>query len=496
MKWKPHKYQMTAMKWLLEHACAALFLDPGLGKTSSTLGAIQFLKKRDLIGKVLVIAPLRVCYSVWPVEVKKWEEFHDLKVVVLHGPDKDAQLARDADIYVINPEGLDWLLAPTKEKFDKTYIDRKTGAAKQTKRTKVSVDVRRFKKLGFDLLVIDELSKFKHTNTNRFKMLKEVIHTFGRRWGLTGSPASNGLIDLFGQCYMLDEGACLGRFVTSYKDTYFYPDRNGFDWHLKEGAADMIYKKIAPLALRMGNELLDMPELVKNPIMVSLPPKARMLYDQLEADLIIGLDKGLVTAKTAATLSGKCRQAANGAIWLDPQILESGLRSVDKREWGIVHDAKVEALADLVDELQGSPLLVGYEFIHDYQRLKLAFPKAEFAADYTAKTWPAVVERWNKGEIPLLFGHPASVGHGNNMQDVGHHVAWFGPTWDLELHDQFIARVWRQGNKHSRVFVHYILAANTVDELIYVALSEKHQTQHRLFAALKALREKRRRKHA
>ena len=218
--WKPHAYQKKGIKFLLENACAALFLDPGLGKTSITLGAIKILLAKGLMRKVLIIAPLRVCHSVWPKEIEKWQDFSKLRIEVLHGKDKDAALKRDADIYLINPEGLDWLLKTEKTKT----VSAKTGK----ERTKVTVNVREFKKLGFDTLVIDELTKFKHTNSSRFKALMQVHKTFGRRWGLTGSPASNGLLDLFGQAYILDEGRALGPYISHYRMKYFDQGYDGF----------------------------------------------------------------------------------------------------------------------------------------------------------------------------------------------------------------------------------------------------------------------------
>ena len=306
--WKPHNYQKKAVKFLLEHAAAALFLDPGLGKTSVTLAAIKVLKAKGLLSKVLLIAPLRVCHSVWPNEITKWKDFGELKVVVLHGKDKEQLLEEEADIYVINPEGLDWLLQVQKTK---------TKAGK----TRVSVDLRRWKKLGFDTLVIDELSKFKHVQTNRFKAMKLVIHTFARRWGLTGSPAANGLLDLFGQCYILDEGRTLGKYITHYRQTYFDQGYDGFSWTIKEGSDKQIYDRLKPLALRMGDDLLDMPKLVENNIKIELPPKVLKIYEHLEDDLVAQLDEGKVTAKTAATASMKCRQVANGGIYLDPEVV-------------------------------------------------------------------------------------------------------------------------------------------------------------------------------
>lgn len=470
----PRDYQLKAIKFLLEHACGALFLDPGLGKTSITMAAITFLKKRGLIGKVLIIAPLRPCYTVWPKELAKWADFNHLTYEILHGPDKDEALKRDADLYIINPEGLDWLLGTEKEK--------------KGNRLKVTVDIKAFKKHGFDVLVVDELSKFKHHTTGRWKALKEVLNVFSRRWGLTGSPAANGLLDLFGQCFILDQGDALGRYVTHYRETYFYPDRYGYNWTLKEGAAERIYQKLEPLALRMGNELLDMPELVENHIMVDLPPTAREVYRGLERNFISALEAGTITAPTAAAASGKLRQVANGGVYLDPEILASGLRvPKSDRSWADLHEAKLDALEDLVEELQGSPLLVAYDFEHDLARLRKRFPKAVFAADYNMKQFSALEDKWNAGDVPLLFGHPQSIGHGLNLQGSGHHVCWHSLTWNLELFEQFVGRVWRQGNNHERVFVHYIMASDTIDEVIYGALKSKDAGQKALFKGLKEM---------
>ena len=342
--WTPHKYQKRAVKFLLEHACAALFLDPGLGKTSVTLAALSFLKKRKMFSKALVIAPVRVCYNVWPGEIEHWADFQGLKVEILHGPDKAEALKRDADLYVINPEGLDWLLYMEKSKTP-------------TGKTAINVDVKAFKRLGFDILVVDELSKFKHIGTNRFKALKQVLHTFGRRWGLTGSPAANGLLDLFGQAYVLDIGRTFGPYVTKFRLQYFVPqDKEGYVWKPRAGAEDEIYERLAPLALRIGDEELDMPLLIENRIKVDLPDGVRQLYDEMESELIAMIDKRLIVANNAAAASTKCRQIANGGVFFYPELADNGLIQYKKRDWVNLHDAKTDALKDLVEELQGQPL--------------------------------------------------------------------------------------------------------------------------------------------
>lgn len=481
--WQPHAYQKKAVKFLLEHAASALFLDPGLGKTSITLAAIKLLKQKKVLDKVLLIAPLRVCYSVWPREVEKWTDFGQLKVVVLHGPDKEAKLKEDADVYVINPEGLDWLLQAKKTK----KVSAKTGKVTTT----VEVDLRRWKSLGFDTLVIDELSKFKHTTTNRFKALKLVLNTFRRRWGLTGSPASNGLMDLFGQCYILDQGRTLGPYITHYRMKYFNPSHDGFSWVLRDGAEDEIYERLSPLALRMAaNDYLDMPALIENNIKVDLPDDVRRVYDQLEEDLIAKLDEKVVVASTAAAASIKCRQVANGGLYLDPEVQALVKLPKSKREWVNLHHEKIDALADLIDELQGSPLLVAYDFEHDLDRLRerLGQDVPYIGGGVSAKRSAELERAWNQGHLPVLLGHPQAMGHGLNLQEVGHHVCWHSMTWDYELYDQFIRRVLRQGNKSKKVFVHHIMARGTIDEVMLTALKSKRKGQNALFDALKKLR--------
>lgn len=476
--WTPHAYQKKAVKFLLEHAAAALFLDPGLGKTSIVLAAIKFLIARKIINKVLLIAPLRVCHGVWPAEVEKWTDFHGLRVVVLHGPNKTALLEQEADIYVINFEGLDWLLQIEKSKS-------------ASGKTKVQLDLRRWKKFGFDTLVVDELSKLKHTNTNRFKALKLVLPTFARRWGLTGSPAANGLMDLFGQCYVLDQGRTLGQYITHYRMKYFDQSYDGFSWVLKDGAEKEIYTRLKPLALRMSAEdYLDMPQLIENKIYVELPDNVRKIYDQLEEDLLAKIDDKLVVASTAAAASIKCRQVANGGLYLDPDVQALIKLPTSKKEWVHLHHAKTDALVDLIEELQGSPLLVAYDFAHDLDRLqeKLGQEVPYIGGGVSTKRSTELERMWNAGQLPVLLGHPQSMGHGLNLQECGHHVAWYAQTWNYELDDQLIRRVLRQGNKAKQVFVHRIITKDTIDEVILSTLKLKKKGQNALFDALKKMR--------
>ncbi len=481
--WQPYKYMTKGVKFLLEHAAGALFLDPGLGKTSVTLAAIKILKKKKLLDKVLVIAPLLPCYKVWPVEAEKWKDFNGLTVSILHGPKKEEALKTPADIYVINPDGLEWLLQIKKEKY-------KTSSG--VDKVKVSVDMRRWKNMGFDILVIDELSKFKHTNTARFKALKIVLETFDRRWGLTGSPASNGLMDLFGQCYVLDQGRTLGRYITHYRLKYFDLGYNGYTWSLKDGADKQIYTKLKPLVLRMAAEdYLDMPQVIENTIYVDLPDSVMKVYDQLEKDLIARLDDRQVVAANAAVASGKCRQVANGGVYLDPQILGMLVKKPKSmREWANLHTEKVDALADLIDELQGEPLLVAYDFNHDLDRLRTKLGKdvPYIGGGVSMKRSSELIDLWNARQLPVLLGHPQSIGHGLNLQDGGYHVCWHSLTWDYGLYDQFNRRLLRQGNKSKKVFVHHIIAKNTIDEVMMVIVKSKRREQNALFTALQTLR--------
>lgn len=476
--YRPRAYQKRAIKFLLEHAHAGLFLDPGLGKTSITLGALAYLKKRGMIGgKTLIVAPLLPCYTVWPNEIGKWADFHGLTYTILHGPDKDAALQEKVDLYIINFDGLEWLLKP--EKF------------KRGNKTDVAVNVKAFEKLGFENLVVDELSKFKTYSTLRFKMFKQVLHTFGRRWGLTGSPASNGLMGLFGQAFVLDRGRSLGQYITHYRNEFFVPDKFGYNWQIQVGAEDRIYERLSPLVLRMGQELIDMPDLVVNDIEVEIPDQARALYRDLEKHFLIAINQDVVTAQTAAVASMKLRQIACGGIYLEDANAMGLKTPKSSRQWVNLHSAKIEALTNLVEELQGQPLLVAYDFEHDKDRLKEAFPQGIFVSDLSMKQFQSVEAKWNRGEIPLLFGHPASVGHGLNLQG-GHHVCWHSLTWDFELYDQFIRRVYRQGQKAERVFVHRLIAKDTIEEVIAGVLASKNNTQQALFDGLKKLAKNRR----
>lgn len=482
--WDAHKYQLRALRFLLEHSCAGLLLSPGLGKTSITLAAIKYLKDKGIVHKVLIIAPLRVCHAVWPAEIARWKDFSGLSIGVLHGKRKEAVLKEDHDVYVINPEGTDWLFGVQKTKSPLT------GKSTPT------VNVRKFKRLGFDTLVIDELSRYKHYNTSRFKAIKQVLKTFSRRWGLTGSPTANGLLDLFGQCYMLDMGNALGQYITHYRSKYFASDFQGYNWTVVPGKEKEIYAAIEPLMLRMSAEdYLTMPQVIEDNIIVELPVKAYKVYDELEKDLIAQIEESTVVAANAAVASSKCRQVACGGVYTEPDVLELGKgKEIKKREWKDLHTEKINALLDLIDELQGAPLLVAYDFEHDLARLRKALGKnvPYIGGGCTTKQTAKVIEAWNAGKIPVLLAHPMAAGHGLNLQEGGcQHVCWHSLTWNFELYDQFNRRVLRQGNKHDHVFVYHIMARGTIDEVILKALKSKKRGQDALFSALKELKKRR-----
>lgn len=483
--WKPHAYQRRAVKWLLEHAGAGLFLDPGLGKTSITLAAFSLLKKQKQSDISLVIAPLRVCHSVWPVEAQKWTDFKHLRVGVLHGKNKE-QVLEDAiengsyDVLCINPEGLDWLFGVTKRKG-------------RNGKTQIEVDKARMKWLfgpgAITDLAVDESTKFKHSSSLRFKVLKESLSRFRRRWILTGTPSPNGLIDLFGQCFIIDMGASLGEYITHYRQTFF--DAKGFGGYTfvpKAGSKEAIYARLKKSVLRLdAKDYLELPELVPNNIKFDLPDKARELYDLMEEDMVAEMDGKTYTALNAASAMTKCAQIANGGLYKqkDPIVSAKRMRGADS--WELIHNSKDEIVADLVEEISGQPVLIAYEFQHDLERLLKVFGKDTpyIGGGVSPKRSKQIEDAWNRGEIPVLLGHPASMGHGLNLQNAGNHVIWYGITYDYELYDQFIRRVLRQGSKHKRVFVHHIIARDTVDELKLYALLRKKKGQNNLLDAIR-----------
>jgi SNF2 family DNA or RNA helicase len=450
MEWVPHQYQEKAISLLLSQASAGLLLDPGLGKTAISLASFLILKEQGLAKKMLVIAPLRPMQLTWPSEIKKWDTFNGITFSIVHGKDKQEALDQDTDLYLINPEGLDWLY--------------KSGG---------------FSRHKFDILCVDESTKFKAHSTKRFKLLKENLDRFNRRWILTGTPVPNGLMDLFGQIYILDFGRALGRYITHYRNRFFF-NPNPFDpytWAGREGAFEEITERIAPLVLRLkAEDYLDMPELIDVDIPVELPPEAMEKYKAIEDDFILQLGTDTIVASNAAVAGGKCRQICNGAIYFTDDIGE--------RDWKPIHDEKLDALEDLLDELNGAPTLVLYEFNHDRERIEQRLGELPSFTGVTDKKQQKLIDDFNAGKIRTLIGHPGSIGHGLNLQGACSHVIWFGLTWNLEHYDQAIARIYRQGQTAERVFNYRIFAKSTLDERVAEALGKKTSLQDTLLEEL------------
>lgn len=453
--WKPRSYQERAVRMGVSQACAGFLLRPGMGKTTISYAIIKVLKSKQLIKRTLVIAPLRVVYNVWPKQKNDWLEFADLRVHVLHGKDRLKNLHNlDADIYCVNPEGLEWLDKPELLEWIKQH---------------------------FDVLIVDESTKFKNTGTERFRRLKKFIKYFKRRYILTGTFTPNGLLDLFGQVYILDEGAALGRYVTHYKTKYFYPtDYLGYNLAPHPWAPEEIAKKIETLTLvldREGN--LDMPELLFNDIAVDLPPEARKRYQQMERDMLATLDQDIVVAANAAVATSKCRQIANGCLFT----------STGSEAWVDVHDAKIDALKDLVEQLSGESVLVVYEFRPDLEKLRQAFPNAVLLTGGSATQDAKNISMFSSGFVQIGLGQFSSISLGiDGLQNRCRNVIMFGLTWNLQDYSQTIDRVWRQGQQASTVIVHRIIAKETVDERVLSVLNSKDATQSSFLSLLKNMK--------
>ena len=449
LKWNPKPYQLRSIQLLLSQGSAGLLLDPGLGKTSVCLAAIKILKAKGLIpGGVLVVAPLRPCYSVWPAEIEKWDDFNELTYAVIHGNDKAEALALDADIHIINPEGLKWLFDPKAKRWR-----------------------------NWTVLCVDESTKFKHSNTARFKLMRHRFPTFKRRWILTGTIVPNGIMDLFGQIFILDLGRALGRYVTHFRTRFFRTEAwDPYTYIPLPGSWEEIVEAVDPLVLRLASkDYLQMPPCPPiDPILIDLPPAAREKYKDLEDEFITQVEEGTIIAANSAVAGGKCRQICNGALYINAE-----------HDWVGIHDAKIDALEDLLEELQGAPTLVMYEFNHDRYRLLSRFGTSTpvLGGGVSATQADQHIRDFNAGKIPIMFCHPASMAHGLNLQETCHHIIWFGLTWNLEYYDQAIARIYRQGQKNP-VFVYHILARDTLDFRVMNVLRDKGELQTAFFRSL------------
>lgn len=444
MKYEPHEYQEYATNFILEHPIAAVLLEMGLGKSVITLTAIFDLTLDSfLVHKVLVIAPLRVARDTWPAEIEKWDHLKGLTYSVAIGNEvqRKAALLKRAQVYIINRENVDWLINKSALPFD------------------------------FDMVVIDELSSFKDNSSKRFKALRKVRPGVKRIVGLTGTPSSNGLMDLWAEIGILDMGQRLGRFITHYRNSFFTPDKRNqqmvFSYKPLPGAEEAIYRLISDITISMKNtDYLNLPELVMNEIPIWLSDKEQKAYDTMKRELVLSLEGQEIDALNAASLSNKLLQMANGAVYADDG-------SVVK-----IHNRKLDALENIIEAANGKPVLVAYWFRHDLERILNRFPAEKLdSADS--------IRRWNNGEMPLAVIHPASAGHGLNLQAGGSTLVWFGLTWSLELYQQTNARLWRQGQKDT-VVIHHIICKDTIDEDVMNALKRKDKTQTALIEAVKA----------
>lgn len=444
MKYKPHEYQVYATEYILTHPIAAVLLDMGLGKSVITLSAIFDLTLDSfLVRKVLVIAPLRVARDTWPAEIEKWDHLKGLNYTVAVGSvaQRKRALMKRAQVYIINRENIEWLISRSGISFD------------------------------FDMVVIDELSSFKSHQAKRFKSLLKVRPKVKRIVGLTGTPSSNGLMDLWAEYRLLDMGQRLGRFIGRYREDYFVPDKRNqqviFSYKPKPGAEEAIYRLISDITISMkGSDYLKLPELVINEVPVKLSEKEMKTLDTMKRDLITTVKGEEITAANAAALSGKLLQMANGAVYDDQGVVIH------------IHDRKLDALEDLIEAANGKPVLIAYWFKHDLSRIRKRFEVEVLSTRDSIK-------RWNDGEIPIAVIHPASAGHGLNLQAGGSTLVWFGLTWSLELYQQTNARLWRQGQNET-VVIHHLIAKGTIDERVMKALNDKNNTQAALIDAVKA----------
>ena len=446
-----HNYQQYSIDFIKSHPTAAIFLGCGCGKTAIALTAIEdMLHDSFEIRKALIVAPIRVAQSSWPDELRKWDHLSDIRFSVAVGTrvERLAALRADAEVYIINRENLPWLVEDSGLPFD------------------------------YDMCVLDELSSFKNWQSKRFRAFMKVRPKLKRVVGMTGTPSSNGLMDLFAEYRCLDMGERLGRFIGRYREAYFAPDRrNGniiYSYKPLPGAEDEIYRRIGDITISMrSTDYLDMPELVTSEYTVALDEDERKKYDAMKQDLLLRLPEGEVTAANAASLSGKLSQMANGAVYSDDGSVT------------VIHDRKLDVLEDIIESANGSPLLIAYWYKHDLSRISERLHKLHIPFARLDK--PEDIRRWNSGEYPVMLIHPASAGHGLNLQHGGSTIVWFSLPWSLELYTQTVDRLFRQGQESGTVSVIHITAKNTIDGRIVKALKDKDHTQSALIDAVKAV---------
>lgn len=449
MKYNPHDYQKYSIDFIENNPISALLLECGLGKTSITLTAINDLMFDSFdVSKVLVICPIRVA-NTWVQECKKWEHLNNLRISVAVGSEMERlrALRAKADIYVINRENVQWLIESSGITFN------------------------------YQMVVIDEMSSFKNGRSKRCKALLQVRSKIDRIVGLTATPTSNGLMDLWSQYRILDGGKRLGRFITEYRNRYFMPDkRNGviiYSYKLLPFAEEAIYEKISDITISMkAKDHLKMPELISSEYKVYMDDTEKAQYELLKHDLVVNLEEDDITAVNAAVLSNKLCQMANGAIYTDKKIIQR------------IHDRKLDALEDIVEQMNGKNFLLVYWFKHDLERIIKRLN--DIGASYSKIDTTESIEEWNKGKIQVGLIHPASAGHGINLQQGGSTIVFFSLTWSLELYEQVIGRIYRQGQISDTVVVQHIITDGTIDEDILRALKDKDETQASLIKAVKA----------
>ena len=450
MEFKPHDYQKYAIEFIESHPIAAVILQMGLGKTVCTLTAIEHLMYDTFeVSKVLIVAPLRVAKVTWSDEIDKWDHLSHLTYSVAVGSEKErlSALKKKADLYMINRENLQWLIEKSGLPFD------------------------------YDMVVLDELSSFKSWQSKRFRAFMKVRPKVQRVVGLTGTPSSNGLMDLFAEFKCLDMGERLGRFITQYRSAFFIPDRmNGqvvYSYKPRPFAEEEIYRRIGDITISMkALDHLKMPELIENRYPVYMDDGEKQQYESMKKNLILPyLENEAITAANAAALSGKLCQMANGAVYSDEGSVAH------------IHDRKLDALEDIIEAAQG-PILLCYWFKHDLERITRKLD--ELKVEYARISSDGSIRMWNEGKFQVGLIHPASAGHGLNLQAGGNHIVWFGLTWSLELLEQTNARLWRQGQRAETVVVQYLVTAGTIDERILDAISKKEQDQNALIDAVKA----------
>lgn len=447
MKYKPHEYQSYCIQRIIDDKAVGLFLDMGLGKTVITLTAVNDLKyNRFEIQRCLVIAPKKVAEATWSKEAEKWDHLKHLRISKILGTESKRIRAVNtpADVYVVNRENVPWLV-------DHYRNDWK-----------------------FDMVVVDELSSFKSNKAKRFKCLTWVRPHIKKFVGLTGTPAPNGMMDLWAQVYLLDNGERLGKTITAYRQAYFIQNTHGGNFSTfeeKQEAAEEIRQRISDICISMkAEDYIKLPDRTDVVVPVELDSKARKMYDKFEKEMFLQIDEDNLDAGTAAVLSNKLLQMCNGAVYGENNIVE-------------IHNCKIEAFMELVEAAQGQPILVFYNFKHDLDRLKLALAKTKLTIGELKS--PKDIDRWNNKELNILLAHPASAAYGLNLQAGGNHIVWFGLNWSLELYQQANARLYRQGQK-DKVIIHHLVVDDSTDELVMNALKEKSGTQEALLSALKA----------